>query len=103
MTVRKQLFAWPGQTLLVICFQLPCVYISEFECSLMHSLIEIVLVDDFIHDLCTYKGCFSNCSDTCHFCIQDYFTIALLLIITVLKVLPLVLVILWKTFQLITW
>ena len=56
-----------------------CIYISEFECSLMHSLIKIVLVDEFIHDLCTYKGCFSNRSDTCHFFIQDYFTIALYL------------------------
>ena len=79
-------------------------YISEFEgeCSLMHSVIEIVLVDEFIHDLCTYKGCFSNRTNTFHICKQDYFTIALLLLITVLKVLLLVLVILWIKFQLIT-
>ena len=30
----------------------------------MHSVNEIVLVDEFIHDLCTYKACFSNCYDT---------------------------------------
>ena len=36
------------------------------ECSLIHRANEIALVDEFIHDLCTYKGCLFNCYDACN-------------------------------------